>query len=45
MATTIPASCTWEGWSPVSSPTTTGTITLVARIGATTLIVPIAIER
>ena len=41
-ATTAPASCTADGRSPAARPTANGINALVALIGATTLIVPIA---
>ena len=41
----IPASCQDDGRSPVTSPATTGTTALVARIGAATLMAPTDIER
>ena len=41
----MPASCAAEGLSPVAMPKTTGTIAEAPAIGATTLIVPVAMPR
>ena len=45
IASAIPTHCTTVGRSPSNTPTTTGTAALVAAIGATTLIAPIASAR
>ncbi len=44
-AATIPSSCSAAGRSPPAIPTTTGTATPVAEIGATMLMLPIASAR
>ena len=45
IATTIPTHCSAAGRSPSMTPYSTGTAALVAAIGATTLIAPIASAR